>query len=42
MYAETNLTSVIKGENGKVCDAPQKENYHNANCGDVYTTAKIS
>jgi hypothetical protein len=34
-HSETNVTSVIKGENGSVCEALYKVSYHIANCGEA-------
>jgi hypothetical protein len=31
-HSQTNLTSVIEGENGNVCEASYRVNYHTARC----------
>jgi hypothetical protein len=35
-----NLTSVVKGENGIVCEASYRVRYHAAHCGEAYTISK--
>jgi hypothetical protein len=32
-HSQANLTSVIKGENGNVCEASHEVSYHVAHCG---------
>jgi hypothetical protein len=39
-HSETNLASVIKGENGNVCKASYKVSYHIAICGETHMIAE--
>jgi hypothetical protein len=39
-HSQTNLTPVIKGENGNVCEASHKVSNHTACCREVCTTAE--
>jgi hypothetical protein len=39
-HSQTNLASVIKGENGNVCEASYKVSYHIAHCGEAYMIAE--
>jgi hypothetical protein len=39
-HSQTNLTSVIKGENGNVCEAIYKVSYHIAHCSEAHLTVE--